>query len=133
MSTSSDLLNAPREFLKLFSAGKEAARQGDKARAHLYFRRAIEVDPYHELVWLWLASVVMTDEDRRACFENVLELNPDNATARRQLQKLEHKALVEMIHVRERRNILWRRRLFWAVIVLVLVISGIVTVWIYVV
>jgi hypothetical protein len=131
MSPSSDLLNAPREFLRLFNAGKEAARQGDKARAHLFFRRAIEVDPYHELVWLWLASVVLTDEDRRVCFENVLELNPDNPTARRQLQKLEQKALVEMIHVRERDRRSSRRRLFWAVIVLLIVISGIVTAWVY--
>lgn len=133
MSTSSDLLNAPREFLKLFSAGKEAARQGDKARAHLYFRRAIEVDPYHELVWLWLASVVMTDEDRRVCFENVLELNPDNPTARRQLLKLEQKALAEMVHIRERRNSLWRRRLFWLVIALLLVITAIAAAWIFLV
>lgn len=89
---SSNLLNAPQEFLRLFTEGKNAARLGRKQEAHDLFRRAIEVDPYHEQVWLWLASVVETDEDRRVCFENVLELDPENPTARRQLQKLEYRA-----------------------------------------
>lgn len=90
---SSSLINAPKEFLRLFKQGKDAARAGDKTAAHEFFRRAIEVDPYHEQVWLWLASVVETDEDRRVCFENVLELNPNNATAQRQLEKMEQHAL----------------------------------------
>lgn len=89
----SDLLNAPKEFLRLFKAGKEAARSGQNAKAHDFFRQAIEIDPYHEQVWLWLASVVETDEDRRVCFENVLELNPAQAVARLQLHKLEQNAL----------------------------------------
>jgi hypothetical protein len=98
MSISSDLMNAPKKFLHLFRAGKDAARQGDKVKAHDLFRQAIEVDPYHELVWLWLATVVDSDDDRRVCFENVLELNPTSLTARRQLQKLEQKALAEVMH-----------------------------------
>lgn len=101
---SSDLLNAPTEFLRLFKAGKDAAKQGHKQQAHDLFRQAIEVDPYHEQVWLWLASVVMTDDDRRVCFENVLELNPDNALATRQLHRLEEKALAEMMSASGRKK-----------------------------
>lgn len=93
--SSSDLLNAPKEFLRLFKAGKEAAKQGSKQQAHALFRKAIEVDPYHEQIWLWLASVVETDEDRRVCFENVLELNPSNRLAKRQLLRMEDRALTE--------------------------------------
>ncbi|MBN1565315.1 MAG: hypothetical protein JXA10_15830 [Anaerolineae bacterium] len=89
----SELLKAPKEFLRLYQAGKSAAQQGQKALAHDLLRQAIEIDPYHEQVWLWLASVVETDEDRRVCFENVLELNPDHATAKEQIEKLESKAL----------------------------------------
>lgn len=97
MTYSSDLLQVPKEFLEYYRAGKEAARRGENARAHDLFRKAVEIDPYHEQVWLWLASVVETDEDRRVCFENVLELNPSNATARRQLMLLEQKSVVEVI------------------------------------
>ena len=89
----SELLKAPEEFLQLYKAGKNAAQQGQKAVAHDLLRQAIEIDPYHEQVWMWLASVVETYEDRRVCFENILELNPDNMTAKQQLNRLERKAL----------------------------------------
>lgn len=88
-------MNAPEEFRNLFKAGKAAARRGNHIQAHALFRQAIELDPYHEQVWLWLATVVDTDDDQRVCFENVLELNPGNLTARRQLQFLDNKALAE--------------------------------------
>ena len=80
--------NAPSEFLRLFREGKKAARAGDHIRAHALFRQAIEIDPYHEQIWLWLASVVESDED-------MLELNPANPTALQQLRKLKAKARLE--------------------------------------
>jgi hypothetical protein len=122
MGISPDLLNAPKEFLSLFKAGKEAAQRGEKAKAHHFFRQAIEIDPYHEQVWLWLASVVESDEDRQVCFENVLELNPTNLTARHQLQKLEQKALIETMnpHLLRRRN---RQRWLWVVVVVGTVVA----------
>ena len=126
MSASSDLLSAPKEFLQLFKEGKEAAQRGDNARAHDLFRQAIEVDPYHELVWLWLASVVDTDEDRRVCFENVLELNPTNPTAHRQLEQLEEKALDQIMHPQPYKRIdpARRRRRVRLVLVLLILIAG---------
>lgn len=88
------MLDTSKEFLACFKAGKQAARQGDHEQAHRLFRQAIEIDPYHEQVWLWLASVVKDDADRRVCFENVLEINPSNPMARRQLMLLEEQASV---------------------------------------
>jgi cytochrome c-type biogenesis protein CcmH/NrfG len=125
MGISSDLLNAPKEFLRLFKAGQEAARAGENAKAHELFRQAIEVDPYHEQIWLWLASVVETDEDRRVCFENVLELNPTNPTARRQLQRLEQRALEETLNpdAGQRKGLTRRRKVFRLVMVL-LILAG---------
>jgi ferric-dicitrate binding protein FerR (iron transport regulator) len=125
MGISSDLLNAPKEFLRLFKAGQEAARAGENAKAHELFRKAIEVDPYHEQIWLWLASVVETDEDRRVCFENVLELNPTNPTARRQLQKLEQKALEETLNPDAGRHKgLTRRRKVFRLVMVLLILAG---------
>lgn len=128
MGISSDLMNAPREFLSLFKAGQEAARNGNNQRAHDLFRRAIEIDPYHEQVWLWLASVVDTDDDRRVCFENVLELNPSNVTAQRQLQKLDQQALLATMNSQGKRAGSARRRrwLLRLVLIVLLVVALVV-------
>ncbi len=107
---SSDLLSAPPEFLRLFKAGKDAARQGDHATAHDLFRQAIEIDPYHEQVWLWLASVIESEEDQRVCFENVLELNPTNPTARHQLDKLDQQATHQAVAGKTKKTRRTRRR-----------------------
>jgi thioredoxin-like negative regulator of GroEL len=128
MGISSDLMNAPREFLSLFKAGQEAARNGNKQQAHDLFRRAIEIDPYHEQVWLWLASVVVTDDDRRVCFENVLELNPANVTAQRQLQIMDQEALIAAMSPKGKRA-QWSRRRRWLVrLVLVALIAAAIAV-----
>lgn len=124
MGISSDLLNAPKEFLQLFKEGKAAAKQGDKARAHALFRKAIEIEPYYEQVWMWLASVVETDEDKRVCFENVLELNPSHPTARMQLQILEQKAVQEAIEAANRENATSRRRMIFRLVLLVLIVAA---------
>ena len=128
MGISSDLMNAPREFLSLFKAGQEAARNGNNQQAHDLFRRAIEIDPYHEQVWLWLASVVDTDDDRRVCFENVLELNPSNVTAQRQLQKLDQQALLAAMNSQDKRAGSARRRrwLLRLVLIVLLVVALVV-------
>lgn len=100
-----NLEGGSKEFLNLFKAGKAAAKSGNNKKAHDFFRHAIEIDPYREQVWLWLASVVETEEDQRVCFENVLELDPNNLTARRQLQKLEQQRLEEALsHTRSKKR-----------------------------
>ena len=129
---SSDLLNAPKEFLRLFVAGKEAARAGRNAEAHDLFRQAVEIDPYHEQVWLWLASVVETEEDRRVCFENVLELNPDNPVARRQLHLLDNDSSSEAAaFTRVPAKGSRRRRLFRLILILLILaaVAGYLVVW----
>ncbi|HEX3050246.1 MAG TPA: hypothetical protein VHP83_06280 [Aggregatilineaceae bacterium] len=89
------------------------------------FRQAIEIDPYHEQVWLWLASVVETNEDRLVCFENVLELNPSNPTARKQLQILEQKALDELLDRKSKHSKHHKkRRLLLSVIIFAILIGG---------
>ena len=126
MGISSDLLNAPKEFLQLFKEGKEAAKRGDRDRAHELFRRAVEIDPYHEQIWLWLASVVDTDDDRRVCFENVLALNPTHPTARQQLHLLNARRLQETLSAASpfKKRLSRRRKLFRLVLVLLIAVAA---------
>ncbi len=63
-------------------------RMGDRERGRELLEEILEVDEGNEEVWLWLSSVVDTDEDREICLENVLALNPDNIVAQKGLEAL---------------------------------------------
>ncbi|MGD8464842.1 MAG: tetratricopeptide repeat protein [Anaerolineae bacterium] len=54
--------------------------------------RAVELDERSEQGWLWLSSVVETDDDKRLCLENVLAINPSNQHAQSGLQWLDQSA-----------------------------------------
>ena len=59
-----------------------AIRAGNREEGRQILEEVLETDESNEDVWLWLSSVVETDEDREICLENVLALNPDNVVAR---------------------------------------------------
>jgi hypothetical protein len=69
-------------------AGVEAFRNGSKHEARALLERAIELDTYNEMAWLWLSGVVDTPEEQRTCLENVVVINPKNERARQGLQSL---------------------------------------------
>lgn len=76
------------ETRQLLEAGIAAARLSQHEEARRLLTQVIEVDPDNELAWLWLADVVETDEDKRLCYENVLEINPQNSSAKQGLLRL---------------------------------------------
>lgn len=64
-----------------------AIKAGDVDRGRRLLLQIVKVDPENERAWLWLASSV--EGERRAhCLERVLAINPANAPARRELEKL---------------------------------------------
>ncbi|MDX1520389.1 MAG: hypothetical protein R3264_02025 [Anaerolineae bacterium] len=65
-----------------------AIRSGDKETGRQLLEQILEEDENNEDVWLWLSSVVETDEDREICLENVLALNPNNIVAQKGLEAL---------------------------------------------
>jgi len=68
--------------------GIAAARAGDADRAYELLLKVVEIDQYNEQAWLWLSSVVESDDDREVCLENVLAINPDNKLAKAGLEHL---------------------------------------------
>jgi hypothetical protein len=72
--------------------GIAAAKAGDAQRAYDLLLKVAEVDEYNEQAWLWLSSVVESDQDREVCLENVLAINPDNKLAKVGLVHLREKA-----------------------------------------
>ncbi len=48
----------------------------------------LQADYDNETAWLWLSSVVESDTEKRRCLRRVLDINPDNAHARKGLAML---------------------------------------------
>jgi hypothetical protein len=76
------------EAHRLLQEGIAATKAGQPELARERLLQAIELDDHNEQVWLWLSQVVESDEDRYVCMENILTINPDNATARAGLEYL---------------------------------------------
>jgi len=65
--------------------GIAAVKAGQNERAHDLLIRVVARDEQNAQAWLWLSGVVESLEDRRVCLKNVLDIDPDNATARKGL------------------------------------------------
>ncbi|NJN97168.1 MAG: hypothetical protein HC875_25275 [Anaerolineales bacterium] len=66
----------------------QAIRMGDKEEGRRLLEEMLETDEGNEDVWLWLTTVVDSDEDREVCLENVLAINPSNTIAQRNINAL---------------------------------------------
>ena len=73
---------------ELVQRGQAAARVGRREEARAYLRRAVELAPDHAGAWLDLAGVEDDPAEKRACFERVLALDPDNVEAKLGLEML---------------------------------------------
>lgn len=66
----------------LLEAGIAAAKAGETTMARRMLRHVVQEAPESERAWLWLSQVAETPEERRACIDRVLAINPDHAVAR---------------------------------------------------
>jgi hypothetical protein len=66
----------------------QAIRMGRREEGRRLLEEILETNENNEQVWLWLTSVVDSDEDREVCLENVLALNPNNTVAQKGLEAL---------------------------------------------
>jgi tetratricopeptide (TPR) repeat protein len=69
-------------------AGIAAAKSGDLERARGYLARAVRENPSSEEGWLWLGKCLEDKQQRKYCYEKVLQLNPQNREARNELDRL---------------------------------------------
>lgn len=65
-----------------------AARKGRKAEAKKLLIRVLKQNNRNEQAWLWLSEAVDTIGEQIACIEQVLQIDPDNTTAKYALKKL---------------------------------------------
>ncbi len=69
-------------------AGIDAARRGDRANAQKLLRQVVTSNPNNEVAWMWLASVAESLQERRACLERAVRINPNNTRAQEALRQL---------------------------------------------
>jgi hypothetical protein len=81
----------PMNLEQLMQLGIQAARDGNKPSARIFFQQILDVDAQNERAWLGMAAAAESQEDRVRFLLTVLKINPSNQTAQRELQKLRQK------------------------------------------
>jgi hypothetical protein len=74
----------------LIQDGITALKASNNDRAFNLLSSALKLDSTNELAWLWLSGAVSTDNERLYCLRKIIELNPNNADAKRGLNSLPH-------------------------------------------
>ncbi len=75
----------------LLQLGIQTARAGNKPNARMIFEQVLAQDPENERAWLWMAAVAETPTDRIRYLNTVLQLNPNNSAAKKELERIHHR------------------------------------------
>jgi len=78
-----------QQVAELVRRGIAEARYGNRAAAAALLRRAVQLDPQHEIAWLWLGGVAAEPDEAAFALRAALQLNPHNQNAKRGLRELE--------------------------------------------
>ena len=70
---------------KMYKAALEAIDQGQTARARDLFTRLLRSDSTKAEYWLWMSTLVDSDQERIYCLESALRTDPENEAAKRGL------------------------------------------------
>ncbi len=72
----------------LTQQGLDALRQGNRKEGFYYLSNAVKEDPQDERAWLGLSACVADEGQKRYCLERVLQINPMNPIAMKELHRL---------------------------------------------
>ena len=67
-----------------------AARNGQKDGARMMFRRVLEQDKRNERAMMWMAKLSETKAERVQWLQKVININPNNISAKQTLQKIQY-------------------------------------------
>lgn len=73
----------------MIESAKQSLNSGNKIDAQELLIKVVELDEQNEDAWLYLASALDIDKEKRTCLENVLIINPNNTDAKRMLTELD--------------------------------------------
>src|SRR3990172_3989300 len=69
----------------MFQQAVDALREGDKAKAKDLFTQLLKSDQNNPQYWIWLSATVDSTKERIYCLQTALQLDPENAAAKRGL------------------------------------------------
>lgn len=69
----------------IFQEAVEALREGDKAKAKDLLTKLLKTDQNNIQYWIWLSASVESTKERIYCLQTALQLDPEDATAKRGL------------------------------------------------
>jgi tetratricopeptide (TPR) repeat protein len=69
----------------IFNEAVEAIKKGENERARDLLARLLKTEKTIPEYWLWMSSVVKSPKEKIFCLKNVLQLDPDNESARQGL------------------------------------------------
>ena len=69
----------------MFQEAVDALREGDKAKAKELLTNLLKTDQNNSMYWIWLSAAVESNKERIYCLKTALQLDPENATAKRGL------------------------------------------------
>jgi hypothetical protein len=92
--TESAIKSNQREAARLFERGVAAASSGQRRVAAVLLARVVQIDPRHEMGWLWLSGVLDDPNEIAFCLRSVLSVNPHNERARQGLIWLEERGKI---------------------------------------
>jgi hypothetical protein len=98
------------QYDALLQAGRKAQRDGQQQAAHSYLKEAARLNPYDEKVWLALLQVIEVDDDRLVCLHNIVQINPHNREARRELNDIKERQMRRMENAVEQQVIETKQR-----------------------
>src|SRR5690242_19030013 len=92
--TESAIKSNQREAARLFERGVAAASSGQRRVAAVLLARVVQIDPSHEMGWLWLSGVLDEPNEIAFCLRSVLTINPHNQRAQQGLIWLEERGKI---------------------------------------
>ena len=54
----------------------------------MIFQQVLDIDKQNERAWFWMASVVDDPAERMRCLQTVLRINPNNARAQQEYDRI---------------------------------------------
>jgi len=63
-------------------------KHGDRVKGKKTLLAILERDPQNETAWLWLATCMKQPEEKQACLQKALQINPLNRVAQQAYVKI---------------------------------------------